>query len=139
LNRTPFPIDAKSADAVFAVETIEHLENPRALVREMARMVKPGGWIFVTTPNQLSFLSIGTLVFKRQFSAFQKGSYPAHITALLESDLRNIAAEVGMRDIAIDYSLEGRLVLTPWHYPRTLARISPRLCSDNLLLVGRAP
>jgi SAM-dependent methyltransferase len=56
LNRTPYPLDDASASAVVAIETIEHLENPRALLREMARIVRPGGWIVVTTPNQLSLM-----------------------------------------------------------------------------------
>src|SRR5687768_13081356 len=60
LNAATFPIESKMADAVFAVETVEHLENPRALFREMARVAKADGWIVVTTPNQLSLLSIGT-------------------------------------------------------------------------------
>ena len=79
------------ADVVAAVEVVEHLENPRAFCRELARIVKPGGWVVVTTPNQLSLLSLLTLVVKQRFSAFQDVSYPAHITALLETDLRRIA------------------------------------------------
>src|SRR5580698_6398647 len=41
------------ADVVAAVETIEHLENPRAFARELTRLAKPGGWVVITTPNQL--------------------------------------------------------------------------------------
>lgn len=125
------------ADVVAAVETIEHLENPRAFMRGLARLVKPGGWVIVTTPNQLSLLSLLTLVVKHRFSAFQDIHYPAHLTALLEADLRRIAAECGLTDVQINYSLQGRLVLTPWHYPRFLARLFPRALSDNLLLIGR--
>jgi 2-polyprenyl-3-methyl-5-hydroxy-6-metoxy-1,4-benzoquinol methylase len=125
------------ADVVAAVETIEHLENPRAFMRELTRLVKPGGWIIVTTPNQLSFLSLLTLVVKHRFSAFQDVHYPAHLTALLEIDLRRITAECDLTNVQINYSLQGRLVLTPWHYPRFLARLFPRTLSDNLLLIGR--
>jgi 2-polyprenyl-3-methyl-5-hydroxy-6-metoxy-1,4-benzoquinol methylase len=139
LNAATFPVESASADFVVATETIEHLENPRALLREMKRIARPGGWLIVTTPNQLSFLSRGTLLFKAQFSAFQDVHYPAHITALLECDLRRIASELGLRDVAIEYSLEGRIVLTPLKYPRLLSRAFPRICSDNVLLIGRAP
>jgi 2-polyprenyl-3-methyl-5-hydroxy-6-metoxy-1,4-benzoquinol methylase len=125
------------ADVVASVETIEHLENPRGFMRELLRLVKPGGLVIVTTPNQLSLLSLLTLVIKQRFSAFQEVHYPAHLTALLEIDLRRIAAECGLREVAIKYSLQGRLVLTPWHYPRQLGRLFPRALSDNVLLVGR--
>lgn len=139
LNAPRFPIDSKIADAVFAIETIEHLENPRALLREMVRIAKPGAWIIVTTPNQLSFLSLGTLIWKRRFSAFQDVHYPAHITSLLESDLLRIAAELQIKDTIIEYSLSGRVVLTPFFYPQFISRLLPRFCSDNVLLIGRAP
>ena len=52
------------ADVVTALEVIEHLENPRAFCRELARVAKPGGWVVVTTPNQLSLLSLLSLVVK---------------------------------------------------------------------------
>ncbi len=126
-----------SADVVAAVETIEHLENPRAFMRELVRLVRPGGWVVVTTPNQLSLLSLLTLTLKKRFSAFQDVHYPAHLTALLEVDLRRIAGECGLVDCAVVYSREGRIVLTPWHYPKFLARMFPRALSDNVLLIGR--
>src|SRR5205823_1363747 len=126
----------ETADVVAAVETIEHLENPRAFMRELVRLVKPGGWVVVTTPNQLSLLSKLTLVFKNQFNAFQDRDYPAHLTALLEMDLLRIAGECELKDIAIHYSGKGRLVLTPWHYPRWLSGFFERGLSDNLLIVA---
>jgi 2-polyprenyl-3-methyl-5-hydroxy-6-metoxy-1,4-benzoquinol methylase len=128
-----------STDVVVAVETIEHLENPRAFMRELVRLIKPGGWLIVTTPNQLSLLSLLTLVVKQQFSAFQNASYPAHLTALLEIDLVRIASECGLGQVKISHSHQGRLVLTPWHYPKFLARVFPRALSDNLMLMGRKP
>jgi len=127
------------ADVVAAVEIIEHLENPRAFLRELTRLTRPGGWVIVTTPNQLSLLSLLTLVVKHRFSAFQDAHYPAHLTALLEVDLRRIAAECNLIEIAISYSRKGRLVLTPWHYPESLASLFPRALSDNLLLIGKKP
>jgi 2-polyprenyl-3-methyl-5-hydroxy-6-metoxy-1,4-benzoquinol methylase len=126
-----------TADVVVAVETIEHLENPRAFVRELVRLTRPGGWVVVTTPNQLSLLSKLTLVLKNQFNAFQEESYPAHLTALLEIDLRRMAAESGLTDIAVAYSKRGRIVGTPWHYPRILSCCFPRALSDNILVIGR--
>ena len=48
----PFDLDSGKvslsegiADIVCAVEVIEHLENPRAFVRELVRLVKPGGFV----------------------------------------------------------------------------------------------
>lgn len=137
LDRGRIPLPGETGDVVAAVETIEHLENPRALVRELVRLAKPGGWVLVTTPNQLSFLSLLTLAIKNRFAAFQDVHYPAHLTALLEIDLRRIAAECGLTHVAIEHSEQGRIVLTPWHYPRLLSRLFSRAFSDNLLMIGK--
>ncbi len=127
------------ADVVCSLETIEHVENPRALMRELVRLAKPGGCVIVTTPNQLSLLSLLTLALKHRFAAFQDVHYPAHITALLEVDLQRIAVECGLAEVGIDYSGEGRIVLTPYHYPQFLSRLFPRALSDNVLLIGKKP
>lgn len=131
------PLPDHSADVTVAIETIEHLENPRALVREMVRLTKPEGWIVVTTPNQGSLLSLLSLVFKGHFNAFLGNTYPAHITALVEMDLRRIFEECGVTDVRVSYSLEGRVPLTGVSLPRALARLSPRLLSNSICVVGR--
>jgi 2-polyprenyl-3-methyl-5-hydroxy-6-metoxy-1,4-benzoquinol methylase len=136
LDRT-LPVDDRTADATAAVEVIEHLENPRAFVRELARVTKPGGWVVVTTPNQLSALSLMTLVAKGRFSAFQDGEYPAHRTALLEIDLRRIAQECGLDQIEVAFTCWGRLPLSGRHYPAAIAALSPRRFSDNVAMIGR--
>jgi 2-polyprenyl-3-methyl-5-hydroxy-6-metoxy-1,4-benzoquinol methylase len=133
------PLRSNCADAVVALEVIEHLENPRAFVRELTRLVRPGGWIAVTTPNQRSALSILTLIVRGRFAAFQDTDYPAHVTALLEVDLRRIASECGLEDVAVEFTSVGRMPLTARHYPRRLSRRFPTALSDNMLLVARTP
>jgi len=130
---------ADAAEVVAAVETIEHLENPRAFVRALVRAARPGGWVIVTTPNQLSLLSRATLLTRGEHNAFRDASYPAHITALLEVDLRRIAAECGLEEVSVEFSGSGRVAGTGRHYPGWLSRLWPRGLSDNLLLAGRKP
>lgn len=49
-------IDAPDAsfDTVVSCETIEHVPDPARAVRELARVLRPGGRLFLTTPNYLS-------------------------------------------------------------------------------------
>jgi SAM-dependent methyltransferase len=140
LDAGKVPLADGFADVVCAVETIEHVENPRAFVRELVRLTKPGGLVIVTTPNQLSLLSKITLVLKNQFNAFQEGLglYPAHITALLEIDLIRITCECGLTDIKIYYSNQGRIPFTPWHWPKSFG-FRGRAFSDNVCLLCRKP
>ena len=42
-----------SVDTAICCETLEHLHDPRAALRELARVLRPGGRLFLTTPNYL--------------------------------------------------------------------------------------
>lgn len=88
---------------------------------------------------QLSVLSKLTLLALNEFNAFRDGSYPAHLTALLEVDLRRIAAECGWTDLAIGYTGSGRMAGSARHVPRWLSARFPRAFSDNVAVMARTP
>jgi len=137
LDRESIPVPPASADIVAALETIEHLESPRLLFGELVRILKPGGWLVMSTPNQLSVLSLLCLIVRGRFVAFQDAHYPVHRTALLPVDLERMAGEFGLAEIAIGFSCAGRIPLTGAHYPPTLSQMFPQALSDNVLLVAR--
>lgn len=140
-NSEPIDLPDHSADVVACVETIEHVENPRALARERVRLAKPGGWIIITTPNQLAFASLACLLLKRNFQHFQEGGeggYPTHIFALLEIDLIRIARENSLTEIAIDYTNRGRIPFTGTNWP-AMWPFRDRRFSDNIMVVARKP
>jgi ubiquinone/menaquinone biosynthesis C-methylase UbiE len=47
------PQPAGSFDVILALELIEHIPDPKALAREIRRLLKPGGVCFLTTPAKL--------------------------------------------------------------------------------------
>ena len=133
-----------SCDVVACVETIEHVENPRSLLRELTRLTRPGGLLVVTTPNQLSLLSKVGLLLKNEFIHFQDrpGLYPAHISALLEIDLVRMCRENRLEEIEVRYTGQGRIPLTSSDWPGPLRAHSGtrgRAFSDNVLVIAHKP
>jgi len=88
-----WPITNASIDFAFALEVIEHIENPRFFIREMKRVIKVGGYGFISTPNNLNIFSRINLLFKGQHRFFQDSCYPAHISANLKIDFERMLNE----------------------------------------------
>ena len=57
LNQEKLPYPDDVFDVVTATEVIEHLENYRNVLRELHRVLKPGGLCVLTTPNVLNLNS----------------------------------------------------------------------------------
>lgn len=59
---TTIPLPDESVDMVLADHTFEHLELPAAASQEMARILKPGGWICARTPNRWGYIAIAASI-----------------------------------------------------------------------------
>lgn len=57
LNVNRLPYQDELFDLVTATEVIEHLENPRLFLRDINRVLKPGGFCVLSTPNVLNLNS----------------------------------------------------------------------------------
>lgn len=138
------PLEApdNSFDVIVSIEVIEHLENPRAVFREFARLLVPGGILIVTTPHQQCLRSLFGLLFGGHFALFLGANYPAHITALLRKDLERICLEAGFEQPFFAYSGEGRIPkLTFWSWQQiSLGLLKGKLFSDNVgMLTTKRP
>ncbi len=74
-----------ACDVVACVETIEHVENPRALMRELVRLTAPNGCLVVTTPKSTQLAFQAQLVLQervRAFSGAPRFVSRAHLRAL---------------------------------------------------------
>jgi ubiquinone/menaquinone biosynthesis C-methylase UbiE len=52
------PFAGASFDVVISCETIEHVPDPWAALREMHRVTRPAGRLFLTTPNYSNFMGL---------------------------------------------------------------------------------
>lgn len=57
LNVAPLPYGDGSVDLVTCTEVLEHVENFRQVLRDMYRVLRPGGTVVLSTPNILNLKS----------------------------------------------------------------------------------
>jgi 2-polyprenyl-3-methyl-5-hydroxy-6-metoxy-1,4-benzoquinol methylase len=128
-------------DVVIASEVIEHLENPRHTIRELARLCRAGGHVIITTPNNESIRSLLALVLRGHFVDFDKGWYPGHITPVLRKDFTRMFTEAGLLPLEFGFTRYGSL---PGRPIKTWQAVSFGLLkglrfSNNLLAHARKP
>ena len=78
--------DGKKYDAIVGIEIIEHLENPYSFLRECAKLLKPNGLLFLSSPNVESITSRLIFLYTGRLKSFGEGETlrPAHITPILK-------------------------------------------------------
>lgn len=99
LNRD-LPVKSGLFDYCVSLETIEHLENPWHFVRQLARLLKPGGRLILSTPN-IGYLTckICYLLKGSFYPFFGKWQYEVigHITPISRYYLERILKKYGFR------------------------------------------
>ena len=132
------PFSDGGLDVIIATEVIEHLENPRFVAREWYRLLRPGGQLLLSTPNNESLRSILALIFRGHYAHFGQESYPAHITALLRKDLERILAEAGFARPSFHYTNYGMIPKTRFSWQQmSIGLLGGLRFSDNLMAVAR--
>ncbi|MHC4050423.1 class I SAM-dependent methyltransferase [Bradyrhizobium sp. 25ACV] len=58
LRGAAIPLEDSSIDLIVSDFTFEHLPDPRSTCTELARILKPGGWICARTPNRNGYISM---------------------------------------------------------------------------------
>lgn len=82
-NGSKIPYDDNHFDYIVSFQVIEHVDNDAAFVKELERVLKPGGTAFITTPNKTYRLKPGQKPWNRYH---KREYYPKE----LESVLKNI-------------------------------------------------
>jgi 2-polyprenyl-3-methyl-5-hydroxy-6-metoxy-1,4-benzoquinol methylase len=77
LDREPLPYPDDTFDLITFTEVIEHVENHRAVLRDIQRVLKSGGLVLITTPNILNLKSRLRFLFFGFWNLFG----PLHVSA----------------------------------------------------------
>lgn len=75
-------------DVVSLFDVIEHLPDPKRYLKEVNRILRPGGLLYLDTPN---FNSINRFLFRENWTIF----FPWHLYYFTESTLNNIVENNG--------------------------------------------
>jgi ubiquinone/menaquinone biosynthesis C-methylase UbiE len=93
------PLPAQTADVVTMLAVLEHLKGPEKILKEVYRILKPGGVLLVTVPSAnsrpiLNFLAPMGLV--RQEMIDQHENYFTH------DHLKKITRQAGFKKVSIE-------------------------------------
>jgi 2-polyprenyl-3-methyl-5-hydroxy-6-metoxy-1,4-benzoquinol methylase len=91
LQKVGFP--SESFDVVTMMDVIEHVPDPTGLIREIYRVLRPGGVVFIITPNFASF-------FVRLYGRAAYGVWPEHHVVYFQpSTLSKLLRDLGFVQI----------------------------------------
>jgi ubiquinone/menaquinone biosynthesis C-methylase UbiE len=99
-------IPDSSFEVVISSECIEHVPDPEKALRELVRVLKPGGLIVVTTPNRVWYpvLWLSMVSGIRKFAGREIWLFPRAAARIMKSE--------GINDVKID-----GCHLFPWQIP----------------------
>jgi len=124
------------ADRVLLIEVIEHLEAPWSALRKAARLVAPGGWLVVSTPNLATLRTRLELTVRGNLTSFRP-SYDPHISPALPHVTTRILREEGLTPEPPRFAGADVISLSKGRvWPERIRRRYPSLTSVSLLIAA---
>jgi 2-polyprenyl-3-methyl-5-hydroxy-6-metoxy-1,4-benzoquinol methylase len=125
-------IGAASFGIVTAIEVIEHVESPIGFLRNIGRLISPGGIAVVTTPNVDSLPARSKFLLKGKIRTMDERSEPTHISPVFFDLLqRQFLPRAGLR-------LREHLLFPPNGYQLTRKPIAWAMRIASLAFSGDA-
>lgn len=104
-------------DTVISCETIEHVAHPAHAVRELARVLRPGGRLFLTTPNYMGPVGLYRMYLRLVGRPFTEVGQPINHANVLFRTLHWVK-RAGLRVEVVDAT--GHYVLRRGQPPREI-------------------
>lgn len=110
------PYAQDSFDAIISCETIEHLPDPGAALREMSRVVRSGGTLFLTTPNYFNLMGLYNLYARARHRRATPGADQPFDRVFLFPQIRSLLRNAGWRITRSDGTVH-QFPIRPGHNP----------------------
>ncbi len=92
----PANYDPESFDIITSFEVIEHINNPLEELHNFNQILRPGGLVYVTTPNFNSLLRY------RLKSAYNVICYPEHLSYYTPKTLKSVFSKSGFKPLKVE-------------------------------------
>jgi SAM-dependent methyltransferase len=94
------PYEDATFDLVFSKYVFEHLDRPVEVLRELRRVLKPGGHLLIHTPNRWHYVALGATVTPMRFHVWfnerrgrvQEDTFPTRYRINDERSIRRLAS-----------------------------------------------
>jgi ubiquinone/menaquinone biosynthesis C-methylase UbiE len=108
-------------DTVISCETIEHVPSPKRALSELARVLRPGGRLLLTTPNYLGTLGLYRVYLRMTGRRFTEEGQPINNFLVLPLTRRWVA-QTGLRLQTV--SATGQYLLLPGKPPVEISSLN---------------
>ena len=113
-------IGDESFDTVISCETVEHVPDPGEAITELARVLKRGGKLLLTTPNYLGPYGLYRMYLRLRGRRFTEVGQPINNLTLLPRTIRWVS-KAGLQIKAVD--AVGHYLMVPRRTPIRLERL----------------
>ena len=105
LNTVRVPCDDASADLVFSLAVIEHLNEPKHLVEEAYRLLSTGKTFILTTPSPLAKPVLEFMAYVLHI--IDEKEIRDHKHYFTKRELRDLLSHVGFKEVRVKWFLFG--------------------------------
>jgi 2-polyprenyl-3-methyl-5-hydroxy-6-metoxy-1,4-benzoquinol methylase len=152
LAKVPYPFAGETFDVVLLTEVLEHLRDyPLLALKEARRILKPGGYLLLTTPNAASLQNRARLMLGRTVHTNIRDwmfglPHARHAREYTANELREIVRQAGFQLVSVEgrhfqtgSGRTSRLATLGKTAIDRLARVRPSFGSGLAVLACRPP
>lgn len=119
-DASEIPLPDQTVDLAFSIYVLEHIEDPMSFLREVSRVLKPGGQFWFMTPNKYHYVPIiarltGTVFHKwvnKKRGRDEDDTFPTFYKMNSRRDLSKLVGSFKNGDWVRDLSVKGGEVLS---------------------------